>query len=303
MRIFHEDSRYQKRAKKAEQLKIPSVGAEELELSQELKYAEKSVSTTKTLSQSNTSARRPTQSEVSFDNGGVTETRESIQQRNTRVAVSKKTILINIVVDGTYSFTKVFPRVYDVIEKFLRKMEKEGKEYPGVIIKYGMTVLHDFAESWKYKNGEYFTENKEEFLINLKKVKFYGGSPGGRENLSDAVDEALRVLNNSEDENAERGLLFFSDSIPEDNNLQPNFLETDQEGYLNKGLRFAIFFTYDDTFTPMLKMTDRNGDEVENGKNEAAYHSLNELLSSNRNVLLAEVERIVWDILQQISIR
>ena len=95
----------------------------------------------------------------------------------------------------------------------------------------------------------------------------------------------------------------FSDSLPEEENMHPDFFMEVQDGYINKGLRFAIIYTYDDQFTPKLKMVGRKERIVENGKNDIIYGSIKELLSSDGDGLTEKIRRVVSDILKQTSVR
>lgn len=215
---------------------------------------------------------------------------------------ARKEILVDFVVDGTFSFTKVFPRVYYAIERVIRSFEQAKREYRGVEIRYGLTIFRETAEPCVFSNESEFTADRQEFLQALRGVVFAGGSPDGRENLTSALDTALRSLNNEGGKSAYRGLLLFSDSLPADKEPEPFFLEEFQSGYLNRGLRFAVLYTYDDSFVPALKMVDRDGRPTENEKNFVSCNSLQDLLRSNGKEAMEKLQQIVDSMLNQVSV-
>lgn len=232
------------------------------------------------------------------------EIREKAEEsRNAREnIVIGKEVLFDIIIDGTYSFTTVFPKIYYILQNLTTMIYNEKLEYEGIGIKYGLTVLHKNAEAQVFKNNEYFTESEQEFLQELRNIEFYGGSENGRENLKEALDTGLRILNNCGEDNTYRGLLLFSDSLPEEEDLTPDFSQYNQNEYLNKGLRFAIFYTYKNDFFPKLKIVDGDGNITENVKNEVAFNNLEDLLSLNGNNLIEQIRRMIINIFNQTSI-
>lgn len=230
--------------------------------------------------------------------------KEAEAARNFRKnAEKRKEILIEIIIDGTYSFSKVFLKVNYIIERIIKMIHEEKAEYRGIVIKYGLTVLHQKAEPCIFQDGGYFTESEEELFQRILDIEFYGGNASGRENLRDALDTGLSILNNYGVENAYRGLMMFSDSLPENGDMYPDFLQDNQDGYINKGLRFAVIYTYNDEYMPKLKMVDGDGRMVENGKNEMFFGSMEELLSFDGFKITGRIRQIVNDILNQTSVR
>lgn len=227
--------------------------------------------------------------------------KEPERRRNGRSEVRKE-VLIDFVVDGTFSFSKVFPRVYRVIEHIIGGFEQAKREYRGVDIRYGLTVFRGTAESCVFTGENEFTDSRQEFLSALRGVVFSGGSPDGRENLMSALDAALRSLNNEGGRYADRGLLLFSDSLPGDWDAEIDFLNDFQNGYLNRGLRFAVLYTYDDSFMPALKMVDHDGRPAENDKNFVSCNSLQELLVSTGMETAEKIQKIVDGLLNQVSV-
>lgn len=215
---------------------------------------------------------------------------------------AKKEILLDIILDGTYSFTEVFPKVYYMIKSIVEMLDHEAEEYRSFRMKYGLTVLHEQAEPVEFEKNLYFTDQTSLFLEEVRNVEFYGGSMNGRENLTEALDMGLRVLNNAEG-SGYRGVILFSDSLPEEKDLRKDFSAYNQDGYINKGLRFAVFYTNTDEFTPSLRMVDRSDNVVENGRNLARFYSLNEILTGDWDTLTGTIKKIVSQTLSQISVR
>ncbi len=209
-------------------------------------------------------------------------------------AGNQKEFFLDIILDGTYSFCKVFPKVYLILGKLMEMFQDQKKIHNGMFLKYGLTVLHHKAEQIKFKNKECFTVSELEFLQNVKRVKFQGGSRSGKENLEEALEVSLDKLNISGNSNTCRGLLLLSDSLPEED-MEPDFSK-DRHNIGNRGLQFAHIYTYQDIFMPQFKMVDRNGEIIENGQNEAYYSSLSELLSLYGWDLLEYIQGIVEEI-------
>ena len=83
--------------------------------------------------------------------------------------------------------------------------------------------------------------------------------------------------------------------------MQPDFTDDDQDGYMNKGLRFAEIYTYSDKFMPRLKMVDGRGNDAVNGKNETKSASLQSLLEGDLDEVSKKIVAIVDEILKQVE--
>lgn len=247
-------------------------------------------------------ADEPTEQTAEAVRGAGFEIRSRHRRYGPADETSKKEILIGIVLDGTLSFAKVYPKVYYMLSGFLQRLGRAGDEYKGVVIRYGLIVLHDVPEEIRFSGGEAFTESEKDFLDMLRRIDFYGGSADGREDLKGALDLALRLLNTSGSESSYRGLLFFSDSLPPQEDLGPDFYASDQNGYRNYGLRFADFYTYTGDFTPQIRIVDRYNQVVQNGRNEATYGSIEELIDGDMDRILEKAEQMMRTILNQASV-
>lgn len=247
-------------------------------------------------------ADEPTVQAAEADSGAGFEIRSRHRMYWQADEMDKKEILIGIVLDGTISFEKVYPKVYYMLSGFLKRMGRARDEYRGVVIRYGLTVLHDVPEEIRFSGGETFTESEKDFLYMLGRIDFFGGSPDGREDLKGALDLALRLLNTYGSESSYRGLLFFSDSLPPEEDLSPDFYASDQNGYRNYGLRFADFYTYTGDFTPLIRIVDRYNQPVQNGRNEATYGSMEDLIDGDMDMILEKTEKMMRTIFNQASV-
>ena len=214
----------------------------------------------------------------------------------------RKKIFIEFVIDKTISFTTVFPKVFYIMETMMRELKYKKTEYRDVEIQYGLTLFNEDVEIKVFSNGEYFTRSEDEFLQALRNIRFSGGSDDGKEDLAGAIAKGMCVLQNAGEESAERGLFFFSDSMPIDDDMFPNFTEEEQDGYWNKGVRFAEFYTYTDKFKPIIWTVNGEGVNDGEGTNEARMYSLKTLLDGDLDEASKKVENTVNRILNQCSV-
>lgn len=208
-----------------------------------------------------------------------------------------KEIYIEMIIDGTYSFSKVFPAVYYSIRKMTDEIRAFRTQYKSVIVKYGLIVLNETPKAVKFDNA-YFTEDTKKFLEKIRSIVFTGGSESGRENINDAVKSGIRILNNFSPDKANRGLIVITDSLPESDELCPDFRDIDECD--NKGLRFATFYMNGEAvYMPALKMVDSDGDETDNGKNVMNIYNLESLLDEDGG---QSIQRVVKEIMAQVSV-
>lgn len=230
----------------------------------------------------------------------------SVEKKNAYVADKNKKIMIGIILDGTLSFTKVYPKVYYVLEQFLHNLILKKREYRGVIVKYGLTIMREDAELVVFSDGTFFTESEEELIDELRNIQFFGGSADGHENLGEAINQQLHTLNNTPDaQDTYKGIIMFTDSIPKEDETVPEFCSGEPGhygAYTNYGLRFANFYAYSDDFMPKMRIVDRNGRLVENNRNTTTYNSLNTLLDQDVDKTVEQVQKMISVILSQASV-
>lgn len=192
--------------------------------------------------------------------------RDKTAEERMRKSREHSYIYIQFVMDMTYSFSRVFPAVYHAVQVCMDKISEKKKEFPDIRVRYGLVTFNDKIESVRF-DGSCFTESEHVFMDQLRKMRFTGGSPNEyEENINEAVEAGLRNLEKESEEYANRGLLLLTDSIPKER--KPDFYSLD--GCQNRGLRFAVCYLYNDEYVPRFKITDRDGDITENGKNRGA---------------------------------
>ncbi|MBE5954869.1 MAG: VWA domain-containing protein [Lachnospiraceae bacterium] len=218
----------------------------------------------------------------------------SLLEQNRRKSKEKKEVYIDIVMDGTYSFTTIFPSVYRVLEQAVHKISKEAREYAGCTVHYGLTVLHEDGEPVKF-DEEYFTTDTDTFMEAVQNIEFRGGSPDGVENINGAIKEALRTLANHTEEYASRGLIILTDS----KSKAPREKYTNLANAKYNNLRFVIGYFYDIYFSGIFPIVDGNGAPAENNKNDTSYYSIRELLKNSSE---KEMQEIVNSILRKVSV-
>ena len=198
--------------------------------------------------------------------------------------------------------------VYGVLKRFFTRLEQDKDQYRGFQLEYSLTLLHDKPEVFRF-NISRTTSSEKEVLSALETLEFYGGSATGRENLNEALKEQLEMLSRgirADEENVYQGLLFFTDSLPEDGELNPDLdeeeFEYDGRTCKNPGLRFAEIYSYDGSYRPNLRMVDRNGwADSENGRNEADYYNIHALLDGSTAKIAEDAERLINNIIIQAS--
>ena len=203
------------------------------------------------------------------------------------------------VIDGTSSFTTVFPAVYYKIEAIIKSLEhrKKVKNQNGVFLTYGLTVMNEKTEFCQF-SGNLFTESKEKFLEMVRKISLHGGSPDGRENFVGAISTALQALNFGNHENVSRGLFLFSDSLPKEEELRFDFGKMKKD-YIDYGVRFAHVFSYDgEKFLPVFE----TGREGENGKNYTKTYTLQEFIEMDEKEFEEYVEVLAKELFHDCSV-
>lgn len=221
----------------------------------------------------------------------------------------KKILYMGIIIDGTLSFSKPYPKVYAVLEEFLNHLEAEKWSYKEIELRYGLTVFHDEPIPVLFAGRRKFTDRESEVLKELENLQFYDGNESGRENLKEAIAQQLEELNSvpeaADVKHCYKGILMFTDSLPEDGDMSPDFtqeiFERNGKEYPNYGLRFADFYAYNDDFVPAMRMVNRNGREDENEKNTGVYHDIHDLLNQDSETTAAFVERMIRTIAVQAS--
>lgn len=222
----------------------------------------------------------------------------NMSQKSARAGIN--TVNIMTVFDGTSSFAAVFPRIYSVYEEFIQRITELKKELPDVIVKYGLLVFG--AEGEGFRRAEfgdsYFTDDEAKLFESIRNIRFQGGAQNGKEDVNGAIREGIRILETGTEEFANLGLILFTDSLPEE--ISPEFDMIRVEGKLNRGLRFANIYLYNDRYLPTFKIVDRDGNRTEGGKNEGGQITgIGELLKSGGSDIMKQT---VSEVMRQASV-
>lgn len=184
-------------------------------------------------------------------------------------------ILIDLVLDNTISMKIYYKILYDKLFNLINGIYKRArKSGSNTEIRYGITYIRDtepIVEDCFSPNC--FTKDVLQIMEKLKNITFSGGADNGRENINGAIQASLRKLHDAADENTKCGMLLFTDSLPEEEDMCPDFTE-DVE------LLFAHCFVNDDKdYIPDL-VNDTRVKTLEDFLNEDADHITQELISA-----------------------
>lgn len=215
-------------------------------------------------------------------------------------------ILIGIVLDTTLSFSAVYPQIYYMLERLLISMEGTDVKND-LIIKYGLTLIHNDAENLVFDNNEKYTEDYIDVLHRLSEIDFYGGQPDGTENIGSAVMIQLSAMCEYEADNEEdlyKILFVFTDSIPLDNEMFPDFTEPfmfDNSNIVNKGINSAYIYSYSGEYMPQLRIVNDNGSVAENARGTCIYESLRKVIEWNEAETINNMEELAVSIRKQLG--
>ena len=214
---------------------------------------------------------------------------------------SKRIILISVAIDGSYSFTTVFPSVYYILKRVVENLEshRTKNEFHNISFQYGLTIIRNQEPSQMTD----FTDKTEDFLDKVRSIEFYGGSEDGHEDVTVGIKAALSSMNKkaAEAEEGQRvdcGLIVFSDSIPKEN-MHPKLYGVELDDQHDYGLRFARIYAYSNDYHPVFRMVDKDGKHNPNERQDSVCCSLKELLSQDGTT---DIEEIVNEIVQQTSV-
>lgn len=209
----------------------------------------------------------------------------------------KRQIYVNIVIDGSYSFSTIYRTVYRGIQSLIHEVAEVARQYGRKDVCWGLTIVYQQPINVRFGgNVGYYTKDTREFLAALRSVIFMGGSFDGRENINEAMESAIRSLEKESQPQDSRGVLLFTDSMPKETG--PEFRNL--EDCPNNGLRFAIGYLYDCKYDARLKLVDRDGQIADNDRNEVSeFKSIQELLEPDG---ISSMREMVTAILTKTSI-
>lgn len=204
-------------------------------------------------------------------------------------------ILIDLVLDNTISMKIYYKVLYNKLFDLINGIHKTAKKAGGnVKIRYGITYIRagePIAETDFSDDG--FTDNVLVIMEKLKNVTFSGGADNGRENINGAVRLSLEKLRTANTGNARCGILLFTDSMPEEEDMAPDFRDL-------ADLRFARCFVNDDRdYLPEFRTVDHDGKTDPRLVNDTKINTLEYFLNEDAQRMIPEV---ILEILEQVSV-
>lgn len=200
-----------------------------------------------------------------------------------------KVVLIGLVIDGTLSFTTAYAQVYYLLAQLAAKLKNRGDSEATVTYRYSVMVLHDEPET------PILAEDEDALLEILRNIRFYGGSSDGREGITQAIEAQLRafgqMMAEAPEDEVSRMLFVFSDAEDASGQDYPDFT-----GY-PAGLSLAGFYTYSDSYMPMMKMVNSKGLLQENGVNTCRFESLRDLIDLDESQMIQYADDLAAEIM------
>jgi hypothetical protein len=204
----------------------------------------------------------------------------------------EKTIYFKIVLDQTLSMAKIYKHVYRKLEKLIVSLDKKVSRVQKcgqVGLLWGLTLITENKPETIRFDGKIFTPSAEKIKNALQTIVFHGGSDDGYEEINAAVKQAIQEMSDESAGEGNRGLLLLTDSIPYEEDSEPNFTY----GAEHTGLRFAQCFVYDCAqYAPRFKM--------ENGAGNPDVEGIQNLEIRDIEEYLKDDDIIVIDLLKEI---
>lgn len=197
--------------------------------------------------------------------------------------------VLGITLDATLSFSRIYPHIFFFLKEMLEHLKEKKKYFTAKKMCYCITLLHNTPETYFFEDGAIYCSDEDKVINALSGIDFYDGGKEGKENFTESINHQLQVLHSyphsKNIESIQKAMVFFTDSMPEDDNSMPDFScnASNQYGnYVNEGLRFAKFYTYDDGYMPALRIVNQRGKLTENKYNVCECESISEILEKNQ---------------------
>lgn len=190
--------------------------------------------------------------------------------------VAEQSIYINIVLDSTASMQFIYESILMKLERMLLVLnDKRKKMYKGISLKWGLTLIQE-KESKNVEFGkELFSSDTKKVCNVLRKLELKGGAENGRENINDAINLAMKNLMAASEGKSPCGLILLTDSLPEEEQLEPDFSESGI-------LRFAYLFVFDaDEYEPEFSVVDEDGEEASDSEELFARKDMQDFLDND----------------------
>lgn len=216
---------------------------------------------------------------------------------------NRKVVLLGFVLDATLSFSAVYAQIYYMLERLVISLQEKSDSLGDVEVRYGVTLLRDHPDSLLMERDSYYTADSREALRRLADIDFYGGSDEGTEELGQAIRMQQRLMAQYEachSGEVTKVLMLFTDSMPRDGNLFPDYTEPDRREKDNRyvcGVSAAYFYTYNGEYMPQMRITDSRGIINESSSDTCVFGSIAEILDWDEKETIANMEKLAGDIL------
>lgn len=172
---------------------------------------------------------------------------------------NKVEINIMIILDATSSFACIFPRIYDVLKSFFERLQRWKGVYTNVSIVYGLLSFgEDRTKIRIYKfEDSYFIQDWFKFYEKIEEIEFCRGAENGKEDINEALQSGLDILEKYRKNEAQSGILLLTDSLPED--MAPDLIRSENGKIREMELSFSYIYAYNDSYIPVFRM---KGDAV-----------------------------------------
>lgn len=225
-----------------------------------------------------------------------TKWRENEKDQESTASVSpSQVILIDLVLDNTISmklyYRTLYDKLYNLVNGIYKMARKSGFHAE---IRYGITYIRDtepIVEESFSPDG--FTKDVLQIMEKLNNITFSGGADNGRENINGAIRTSLHKLHSTDCKDAKCGILLFTDSLPEEEDMCPDFMDCGD-------VRFAHCFVNDDRdYLPLFRPVDHDGKTDSRLVNVTEIRTLESFLNEGGdNITLG----LISEILEQVSV-
>lgn len=204
-------------------------------------------------------------------------------------------LYLDLVMDGTYSVTQIYPILYDKVFATINGIYQEAKK-PGMKLEvhYGLTYIkEDGPQKEESLSEDGYTNSVSRIMDRLQHITLQGGGPDGHEKINEAIQLSLDKLAYAGNENDYLGIMVFTDSIPAKAELRPIF-------NCPSNLSFAHIFCYDDMeYIPLFQKVEEDWGMDAEYLEGTRVSRMAGLLNSSEDEISLMVREILAPILQK----
>ena len=197
-----------------------------------------------------------------------------------------------IFIDGTYSFTTIFKKVYvflDVLTGELENVERKGN----IGINYELVVHYEGDVENLYVKK---CDSKEGFIKELGDVIFRGGADNGEDYMFSTIKrwgEEQKIKDNKTGDNkTEDAIFYFTDS---------KVIGDTENNDTGVKARFVRGYYHKESQMPAFQIVDREGEPVPEENHRINKTCIDDLVKMNENEMKDEIKRMVDSLLNDMS--